>query len=207
MWWQQVDKIFYMNLDSRLDRKQHMENVFHKLKIPVDRTERVVAVKETPGWKGCAKSHIKALSLALDRGYHSVCLLEDDFTPLLPPDSFHNTITSSMFNLKFDVLMLGMTPIRLKSVKGSLCRVLQALAMPGYIVHRDYVPTLIKTFQQALQQGKPIDMLTQTLQPKDRWYGFYPSIAHQLPGYSDIENRVTDYRYLDVDCRMLQRLD
>jgi len=208
-WWQQLDQILYINLDDRRDRRTHMETLLSQtLGVPTDRFERVAAVRDSPGWKGCAQSHVKAVELALERQYHYVCILEDDFCPLSVEFSASLETAWATLPSDFHVLMLGLTPIRLQRIqKDPLYRVRQALAMPGYIVAREYLPVLLKTFRQALAEQQPIDLLTQRLQASDRWYGFFPPIARQLPGFSDIENRHTDYGFLELEGRMLKFID
>lgn len=209
-WWEMVDKIFYINLDTRSDRRQHMEHVLGTmLQLPNDKVERVAALKESPGWRGCARSHIRALTLARERNYAYVCILEDDFQPL-EAERFHREVQKAWQTLEgnFDVLMLGMTPIRLQRLQADpLFRIRQALAFPGQIVRASYFSILIQAFEQALAVGQPIDMLTQSLQASGLWYGMFPPIARQLPGYSDIENKPTNYGYLELEGRMLRFVD
>jgi GR25 family glycosyltransferase involved in LPS biosynthesis len=66
-------KIIYINLDSRTDRKEHIESI-----IPFK--ERFSAIKdERGGYFGCVRSHIQCLKIAKYRRYESVIILEDDF--------------------------------------------------------------------------------------------------------------------------------
>ena len=63
-----------INLDKRIDRWNEIQRVFGGWPA----LERVSAVEEMPGWKGCAKSHIKCINLAKQRQYPWVLILEDD---------------------------------------------------------------------------------------------------------------------------------
>lgn len=63
-----------INLDKRVDRWNEIQRMFGEWPS----LERVSAVEETPGWKGCAKSHIKSINLAKQRQYPWVLILEDD---------------------------------------------------------------------------------------------------------------------------------
>lgn len=210
-WWQHVDKILYLNLPNRTDRQQQMQETLSRtLGLPDDRVERVVALRDTPGWRGCARSHALALELAQQRQYRYVCVLEDDFWPLCTGSRFHAAVTQAWRTLQgqFDVLMLGCTPVRLQRQHTEpLYRVRQALALPGYVVARHYVPKLLQSFRQSLVEQQPIDFGTQTLQKVDRWYGFFPPLARQRPGFSDIEQRHTDYGYLEIEAKMLEFTD
>ena len=39
-----------------------------------------------------------------------------------------------------------------------------------------------------------VDQSWKVLQPNDNWYSFTPSVAHQRTSYSDIENKIIDYK-------------
>jgi len=70
--------ILVINLAHRSDRWAQIQEDFLSWGIPL---ERVEAVKDSPGWKGCWKSHKKCIQLAKDRGYPWVLVLEDDCYP------------------------------------------------------------------------------------------------------------------------------
>lgn len=65
---------FVINLEHRVDRwYQITENCGHLLDL-----RRVNAVRESPGWIGCYKSHIKILQEADNLNLDTVLVLEDD---------------------------------------------------------------------------------------------------------------------------------
>ena len=66
-----------INLDSRQDRMSEFTQEFRNWPTSV---ERVSAVKYSPGWKGCAASHLKCVKLAKERKYTWVLVVEDDCT-------------------------------------------------------------------------------------------------------------------------------
>lgn len=72
----------FINLDSRTDRVNELTQHFKGWPTPL---ERVSAVKHSPGWKGCSASHIKCLTLAKQRDYPWVLIVEDDC--LLTPNA------------------------------------------------------------------------------------------------------------------------
>jgi GR25 family glycosyltransferase involved in LPS biosynthesis len=74
------DKIIYINLDHRKDRKEQILNEFNKMDINKNKIHRIDAVHEKyNGHIGCAKSHIKALNYAKGNNYKNVVIFEDDF--------------------------------------------------------------------------------------------------------------------------------
>ena len=95
-----VDKIFYINLDHCVDRKEKLERSLEEHDIwNYERTPGVM-IKEIPpshgmtippnedinheaylkGSLGCLAAHRNIISDALKRGYQRICVLEDDVT-------------------------------------------------------------------------------------------------------------------------------
>lgn len=135
------------------------------------------------------------------------------------PTEFRETLESSLNALTrpvkgsnrtervWDMLMISMTPIRIQprnDPNHNLVSIQQSLGLPGYLVRRSYLTTLIFIFQQALREHTPHDVVMQLYQSKNEsWWGFFPAIAHQAPGYSDIEQQYQDYSHLDIDGSMI----
>jgi len=74
---QDIKNILYINLDYRIDRKQHIESELSKMGWT---GERFSAIKDDIGAIGCSKSHIQCLQIALERGWDHVLICEDDLT-------------------------------------------------------------------------------------------------------------------------------
>jgi GR25 family glycosyltransferase involved in LPS biosynthesis len=68
---------YVINLDERTDRWHNLQQDW-KGAFPL---VRVPAIRESPGWKGCALSHIKVVEDARARGEPWVLVWEDDSTP------------------------------------------------------------------------------------------------------------------------------
>ena len=203
-----IDLFLYINLEKRSDRDKHMKKLLlDDLKIPPKKVVRIDAIYADPPFRGCTKSHLLALMTVIKAAHCKfICILEDDFTLTTDVLTFQNRVASAwkMLNEDFDVVFLACTPIRLEHTSEKrFFRVKQALAMPGMIVHQRYFEKLKKIYEQALNEKKPHDLITQMYQPKDKWYVFWPPIGCQAPGYSDIEQRVVNYAYLDVQGQMI----
>jgi hypothetical protein len=199
--YESIDKFLYINLDKRDDRRAHIESVLlTKLRIPGEKVERIPAIIDTPGWKGCTRSHLRAIQLAIQSGYEYVCIFEDDFD-VLDIDKFTHELEKAWRLLVvrgFDVIMLAMTPVILKRQQTDpLYKIQNSLAMPGYIVSRPYLTRLESIYTRAIREHKQLDLLTQQDQSTSNWYGFFPPLARQLPSFSDIEDRETDYTQLE----------
>lgn len=195
----------YINLDRRTDRRSHMNRQSALLQHPF---ERISAIDN--GFMGCTSSHLQAVTLAAERQYPYVLILEDDFQLDVPVTTFKRLVCSTLQVLNqqhtWHVLMLNMTPIDLvkRGNHARLYRTRRALAMPAYIVHRSYYTRLQTVFQTALRLKQPCDLATQRVQPRDAWYGLYPGICRQKPGYSDLEKRQVNYRHLESGSMLLR---
>jgi GR25 family glycosyltransferase involved in LPS biosynthesis len=221
--------IFYINLDHRTDRRTHMETQFEAMGIDTSHVERIPGiipvydeiqtaraqsfvdqglydtVQISKGPVGCGRSHIAALKLAYEREYPYILMLEDDFELVVSPDVFRERIQQLFADptFTFDVCMLSYNMEKCEEVsdKPFLLRVLDAHTASGYLVARDYLPTLIACWTDAVQQLEltgyhwlyAIDMAWRPLQFRDRWYAFADRIGKQMASYSDNSFQFTQY--------------
>ena len=83
-----IDRIFYINLDKHVDRRNEMEQEFEKMDIihhnqpnPDNKItyERFSAIKHEIRDVGRGQSHIGILKLAKERNYSTIIIFEDDF--------------------------------------------------------------------------------------------------------------------------------
>ena len=135
-------KILYINLDSRKDRKEHIESI-----IPC--TERFSAVKdERGGYFGCVRSHIQCLNIAKYRKYESVIILEDDFKY-----KDERRLETMDIPEKFDMLLLSnlITKKDTEEYNDKFDRVFKAQWTSGYLIHQNFYDTLITCFEESLQ--------------------------------------------------------
>ena len=192
---QQIDKIFYINLEKREDRRQEIEAELANYGL-IDNSERVDAIP-TPhqGILGCTMSHLKALKLAKERQYKNVLILEDDFQFTITKQEFENQI-AILFEQgpSFDVCMISYNIQQSNPTEYPfLQKVLEAQTASGYIVHESFYDRMIELYEWAiplLDQTKQHwnyanDQCWKRLQPNSRWYAFTTRCGKQRPGYSD----------------------
>lgn len=199
MWQTKCPRVFYLNLAHREDRRADMERQAREYDWPAVRVPGVVPEAPHKAAAACTRAHLRALDQAIAHRLPAVMILEDDFEVLVPPSEFHRSLNEALEALgdAWHVLFLNMTPIRLLPFRGRVRRVHQALAMSGYLVHRSYYYYLRCIFNDALFAGKPHDLFTQLHMKRDRWYGFFPQLARQKPGFSNIEHKHVDYGFLE----------
>jgi hypothetical protein len=88
------------------------------------------------------------------------------------------------------------------------CRVYNCQTTTGYIIRKHYYDVLIQNFKESARnlQREPtnhreyaLDIYWKQLQQRDSWFMILPLTVIQYNNYSDIEQRVTDYRGLMLD--------
>jgi GR25 family glycosyltransferase involved in LPS biosynthesis len=197
-------KGFYINLDHRTDRKQHIENQLEQIRM-TDNVTRFNAIKNANGRIGCSLSHLKCLQMAKEAKWESVMILEDDILFMLP-DKFVENANSFFSNKqnKWDVLLLAGNNLPPFETNDSVSiRVSHCQTTTGYIVKRHYYDALISNIKEGITKlmKEPeyhyyyaVDKYWLQLQKQDRWMLLIPIIVVQKPDYSDIEKKYTDYQ-------------
>jgi GR25 family glycosyltransferase involved in LPS biosynthesis len=202
---EQVDVIFYINLESRTDRKEHFLNEIKKLCIDECKIIRIDAIKHSNGALGCTKTHIKALDLFMANPLWDTCMVfEDDFT--FYDTSFKNNnelIKTFFYNFTdWGMLLLASNQIGKHSLKthiDSVELVRYSQSTSGYCIHKDSVKEVYENFRlsaQLLEQSNfrsqhAIDVYWNELSIKR--YAFVPNMGYQYNSFSDIEGRLVNY--------------
>ena len=204
---------FYINLDERTDRLEHVRQELANMGIVA---HRIRAIKTQNGALGCALSHMRCLEEAIACNTPCVFICEDDITFTDPPLLRQNLAAFLGQGLAWDVIIIGGNLVAsfnednrvvLGAAAGPFCRVADCQTTTGYIVARHYYETLLANFREsatALARGGPgreaaIDITWKRLQPTGTWYMILPATVTQYENYSDIEERVVDYRRLMLD--------
>ena len=199
--WDFVDRIVYINLDHREDRRTHMKSVFEKGKIPEEKLQRFPAVLFKPGIIGCAKSHVAVLKMAKENDWNSILILEDDIEWVNFEENYKKL--EELSKTDYDVCVVSGAYIETKGIK-----VLKSYTTGAYIVKKHYYDKLIQCFEESLNKltapaGFPFqkvditsrvmndhdnhfDVYWNRLQRADNWIGIIPSMAKQINSYSDI---------------------
>jgi len=205
--------VFYINLDYRTDRRTHIEAQLAPTYVSsrVERFAGIVptydaaqeqrvqgfierglyeSVKHSKGILGCTRSHLEVFKLSYERGYTHVLILEDDFEFLVSPQVFEERVRALFdSNITFDVCMLSYYLLQGDPIPETpwLTRVSEAQTASGYIVAREYLPTLIALYEEAvvrlMETGEhwnyANDQVWKRLQPQDRWICFTERLGKQ----------------------------
>lgn len=199
-----IDKIIYINLLKRVDRREEIENELNTFGLHYERFEAI----ETPGFGilGCGLSHLSVLKLAKERQYNNILILEDDFTFIVTKEEFEKQLT--MFfstNIDYNVCMISYNlSKKTDSEYDFLWKSLDVQTASGYIINSNYYDKLIDLYEWAmplLEQTKAHwlyanDVVWKKYQLNDNWYCFKTRIGKQRPSWSDNTDSFAEY----LDC-------
>ena len=199
----EFDKIIYINLEHRKDRKKELLSELKKLNVDKKKIKRIPAHYYTfNGHIGCVLSHIDALEYALKNEFEKVLILEDDATFIDNVEFINSYIQFFFHTVKdWDVFLLGGKIYKREKTKYPyIYRVTNSICAHAYLINKTYIPTLLKEFKRAFNGLEKIhyffdkknntfalDRAWAKLQKKDRWYMGKIVIASQRNSYSDIE--------------------
>lgn len=194
--WEFVDKIVYINLDHRDDRRDIMKKFFEDGKIPEDKIQRFSAIKRKNGALGCVESHAGVIMLAKQNNWKNVLILEDDLK-WLDLDIQYNELEKLVNLQNWDVIQLTGW-----YVKYDFPRVFHTLNTGAYLVNNAYYDVILENRCQSIRGFKSVhslyrdmsqytaDVYWNKLAERDNWYGLYPCICCQVNTYSDISGKI-----------------
>ena len=200
----------YINLESRKDRREHIEQELKSIGI---HGIRFNAIKLQNGRIGCSMSHLKCLQIAKKNNWPYVMICEDDLLFLDKEKAVKHMneffkLHSSPSDIWNVMLLAGNNVPPYKKIDNTCIHVSHCQTTTGYIVKNTYYDTLIENIKtgveklmktQASHAMYAIDKYWIQLQKRDIWYLLAPIIAVQREDYSDIEQRTTNYEYIMKD--------
>ena len=195
-------KGYYINLDKRADRNNHMQNITKHLFF--QSITRFSAIEHTQGAVGCTLSHIDCLKKLSQKNDDYYMILEDDFC-VFNPRHFNNFI-SDFDNIKdsdeWDIITLTPSGKTITHNKNkNFHRIIDNQTTTGYIIKHNFISTLLPVFEASVSKlkngGDPniwaLDSCWKPLQLTRQFWYHNDIFAGQLPGYSDIEKRQVNY--------------
>ena len=201
-----IDKILYINLAHREDRRKGLLSEFEKANIPLSKVERIDAVyKPENGAYGCILSHILALETFLSDGaLHTCLILEDDYRFYAPETLERRLSVLQNPDFAWDVVSFAYNPrggVFRPTETAGLMKVVKHGTTSGYLVHRRFAPTLLANYKECKvlmeTHGKIhnscLDVHWIRLQEPNAWFAFSPALGYQEEGYSDIERAHVAY--------------
>jgi len=192
-----IDKIIYINMDARADRKSALLQEFERVSFPEDKIIRFPASSYNgcPN-SGCLLSHANVLEMAYDMDLQNVLVLEDDFIFIDDVTKIHADIKAFFkLNIDWDVVMLTTcAAVVSESTNSLISRISSSGNGAGYLVNRSMMlelSTLFKSNVENLYSTKQHwvyqnDILWKTIMPTSQWYMFNHYLGYQKEGYSDL---------------------
>ena len=203
-----ITNIFYINLEHRVDRKEHVET---QLKLIGLQGQRFNAIKMENGAVGCSMSHLKVLQQAIKDRLDHVIIIEDDIE-FLDPQVFKNQLDCFLKNRgskSWDVVLLAGNNMPPYQKDDDTCvKVTRCQTTTGYLVNGHYIEKLMNNIKMGLTNllREPknhaqyaIDKYWFALQEKDNWFLITPLTVVQREDYSDIEKKVINYQEAMTD--------
>lgn len=204
-WHDNIDIIYYINLDKREDRNREILEELHRMDVPDSKIKRISGVyKEGKGDWGCSLSHLKIMHEFNESDYKNCIIFEDDFMFQYDLDKL-NSIFNDFFdtNMDYDICMLSANGGYIEPTEYSfVSKINEAQTTSGYMVNHNYSDILLKNYEEgsyligkSYEKGKGddiqgiycIDQYWKRLQDVDNWYIFQPKIGIQRDSFSDIQ--------------------
>jgi GR25 family glycosyltransferase involved in LPS biosynthesis len=207
------DKIFFINLDDRPERRINVESQLKKYNIVAERFPAVQLTLEEneilknegcvfnsddrPEYsrfaKSCALSHLHIILRSKLMNYKNVLILEDDvvFSDTILKN-LHKTLIDLQSQPKWDMFYLGCNPFGYKKITDNLSISFGAYAAHAYAVNNHFYDTILKIPFKVLPV---IDVYYYNLatNPLYKIFMSTENLAWQTPGYSTIEEKTVNY--------------
>ena len=205
---QDIKHVLYINLESRPDRKIHVEEQLRN--VGINNGERFNAIQLPNGAIGCSMSHLKCLEIAKQNNWPHLLIVEDDIL-FTNPALFINKLNFFLSRHKndYDVLLIaGNNVPPYISIDESCVKISKCQTTTGYLVQSHYYDTLMQNYREGIKNLMKypdnhkffaIDKYWLKLQEKDRWFLIVPLSVIQRQDYSNIEKKNTNYGYLMLD--------
>jgi len=211
-WHEYVDVVYYINLDSREDRKTEFLEEMRRMGVPDEKIVRISAIsKPGQGDWGCSLSHILAVGEFVDSGLDNCIVFEDDFMFMSDIHSVNaefESVFSSEDPILYDVIMLSANEVDTDPTEHQyLKKVADAQTASGYMLSKYFAPILLQNYRDGVKLladsykiGKSdtlqgpfcLDQYWKRLQPQSNWFVFYPKLGIQRESHSDIQGGVVN---------------
>ncbi len=201
------DKVFCVNLDKRTDRLLNFENQVKKYDL--GEFSRVSAIdgstidvkkytnKLRAGELGLVMTNLEIIKESKKNNYRNILIVEDDcfFSEEIKNiEEYFNLLPSD-----WDMLYMGGNhnthmrvppPIEVNEKVVKLHSTYSTHFVGIKNTLYNHIESIISKYQE------PLDLSYVRLQKSFNVYSFSPAIASQIVDFSDIQNNITDYRWL-----------
>jgi GR25 family glycosyltransferase involved in LPS biosynthesis len=164
------EKIVYINLKGRPDRRIHMEELFNGEGIEAERFE---GIENKIGWVGCTKSHLQILKDFRDSSLNNILIFEDDVYFI----KNYKTYLDFKLDFDFDMLFFGIkNPKWVDKKIYNFQRTTRGIRTHMYCVQKQCVNFLIEKIEK---HDRAIDETYDKIFIDLKVYVIRPNICHQ----------------------------
>jgi glycosyl transferase family 25 len=199
-----IDKVFYINLERRTDRRKEIENELC-YKFLFTKSERFVGIPYE--LYGCTMSHIYLLRKMILNGWETMMVFEDDCKLLTSRKSIDQHIERFLADETCDILCIGNSCGDNKPYNELFNRCFNTQTTSCYVIKKKFVKTLLEcyfndptecmTLTEKDNLAKHIGYIDICWIPLQQTHYFMmPKIRQvlQRPSYSDVEKKLVDYK-------------
>jgi len=201
------DKTYCVNLDRRIERWEESLKEFKEWEI--GDVSRVSAVdgkhlnmedyntRLNPGELGLVLTNINIIKEAKEKDYSSILILEDDVVfvdEIKNIDSYVELLPDNWDMLYFGGnhnTHMGVSPPQI--INDKVCKLHNTYTTHCIGIRNNMFDILLSILPKL---NGPLDVEYAKLQKFFNIYSFYPAIAKQRVGFSDIQNKTQDYNWL-----------
>lgn len=209
--------ISYLNLDHRVDRREHMEREMAAVGLRAERTRggrmyegdpnfapTTIRNGTTPGTEGCYMGQLAIMEEAWNRGQHAF-VMEDDVVFCSDFWDRMKLVQAFLSSHPWDVFWFGATfhvnpPVWHKDDLGRdveltktdrIVRTYGCWSTYAYLVNRTSIKKITTAHRTLLPTSIGIDTTFIEMQPELYTYAFVPGCVKQFDSWSDIGNDMT----------------
>lgn len=215
MIYDKIDKLIYINLDKRTDRRELIEKEIEKLNFPKEKIERFSAIDHT-SYKtrgergaGCSLSHLSIYNKMISENLDTILIIEDDFQLSVTSEQFQDIleILFSKFS-EFSVCNIGYSEIYMPGEEKTHLDIGFGFRKSGgvhttsaYIIRKKIIPYIFPLIKlgaiNLMNKGNyhinAIDQVWKHVQEIDPNWILAPKCGIQRGSYSDIEQINAEY--------------
>lgn len=203
-----IDKLYYINLDKRVDRLSHLEErVLPFINISAMKKERVSATDHThydhicQRAAGCSLSHMNAWKDAILNKYDKVIIIEDDIELIEDPHKIISCL-EKISDMEISICNLGynnMKPL-FESRYENFYRCTDVQTASFYVASVEFLEEILPTIEAATANlmnlesyaKNGIDQVWKKFQNREDWL-LSDRMVKQMRSHSDLERKEVDY--------------
>ena len=152
--WSQIDRVVYINVVRRADRRAEMEAELKRLEVPPAKIECFSAIEKQPPFLGCHLSHLTVVKQARERKFQHVLIMEDDFSFHPDANLVHSHLQAFLkqYGETYNMVLLASNTFKSEPCDNLVDYVRDAQTCAGYLISSRFFDSLITCWETAYAQ-------------------------------------------------------